>query len=180
MHTLRERRRSFRVYRVERVKGRWLWLVPEKEGISGWARAAQVVPYDQAIDDFTEPTVDSPGQARRHRAEPVLRSSRLGLLAREAGVRQGHRRLRRGDPARSQRRLVLIATGALPGDGRRSSTRPSPITTRRSGSIPSTPRRTTAGASPGESKGSSTRPSPTTTRRSGSIPRTPWRTTTGA
>ena len=43
-----------RIYRVERVQGPWLRLVPEHVGKRGWAKAAQVVPYDKAIDYFTE------------------------------------------------------------------------------------------------------------------------------
>ena len=54
-----------------------------------------------------------------------------------------------------------------------SSTRPSPTSTRRSGSIPGTPGPTTPGATPGHGRGITTRPSPTSPRRSDSIPRTP-------
>jgi hypothetical protein len=45
--------RGLWVYRVERVQGPWLWLVPEQEGKSGWVKAGQVVPYDKAIEYFT-------------------------------------------------------------------------------------------------------------------------------
>ena len=47
------RRESNRIYRVEQVNGPWLWLQAEKEGAAGWVRAAEVIPYDQAIDYFT-------------------------------------------------------------------------------------------------------------------------------
>ena len=46
-------RGTSRIYRVEKVKGPWLWLQAEKEGAAGWVRAAKVIPYDQAIDYFT-------------------------------------------------------------------------------------------------------------------------------
>ena len=42
-----------RVYRVEKTNGDWLWLKDEKSGISGWVRTAYVIPYEQAIDFYT-------------------------------------------------------------------------------------------------------------------------------
>jgi len=42
-----------RIYRVEQVSGPWIWIKAETEGVSGWVRAAEVIPYDQAIDHFT-------------------------------------------------------------------------------------------------------------------------------
>jgi tetratricopeptide (TPR) repeat protein len=68
-------RRVFRVYRVERVEGPWLWLVSETQGISGWARAADVVPLDRAIDEATA--------AIRADPSPAAHVSR-GLLWQEA------------------------------------------------------------------------------------------------
>jgi len=58
-----------RAYRVERASGPWLWLVAEQGGKSGWVRAAQVVPYDRALDHFT----------RAIRANP---KGRLGISSR--------------------------------------------------------------------------------------------------
>ena len=52
-----------RVYRVDRVKGPWLWLVPEEGGASGWVPTAQVVRYDQAIDYFTSEIRPHPNEA---------------------------------------------------------------------------------------------------------------------
>jgi tetratricopeptide (TPR) repeat protein len=46
-------RRDQRLYRVQKVNGPWLWLVVEGQGVSGWVKVDQVVPYDQAIDYFT-------------------------------------------------------------------------------------------------------------------------------
>jgi len=46
-------RRYPRVYRVERVNGRRLWLVAEDKYVSGWVLATQVVRFDRAIDYFT-------------------------------------------------------------------------------------------------------------------------------
>ena len=42
-----------RVYRVEHVKGEWLWLQDEKSGIAGWVQTKYVIPYEQAIDYYT-------------------------------------------------------------------------------------------------------------------------------
>ena len=53
-------RRVFRVYRVEHVNGHWLWLKAEKEGIEGWVKAEFVIPYDQAIDYFTNQIRSNP------------------------------------------------------------------------------------------------------------------------
>jgi tetratricopeptide (TPR) repeat protein len=46
-------RNAFRVYRVQHVNGTWLWLKAEYGNVEGWARAEQVIPYDQAIDYLT-------------------------------------------------------------------------------------------------------------------------------
>ncbi len=43
-----------RIYRVERVEGRRLWLKAEREAISGWASEDEVVPVERAVDFFNE------------------------------------------------------------------------------------------------------------------------------
>ncbi len=52
---------TFRVYTVERANGDWLWLVAG--GASGWVRARDVVPFDRAIDYFTQQIRINPGSA---------------------------------------------------------------------------------------------------------------------
>jgi tetratricopeptide (TPR) repeat protein len=42
-----------RVYRVEHTNGEWLWLKGEESGISGWVQSKYVIPYEQAIDFYT-------------------------------------------------------------------------------------------------------------------------------
>ena len=42
-----------RVYRVDRVNGEWLWLKDEGSGVAGWVQSKYVVPYEQAIDFYT-------------------------------------------------------------------------------------------------------------------------------
>jgi tetratricopeptide (TPR) repeat protein len=55
--------RSFRVYQVEQVNGNWLWLKAEKEGVEGWVKAEYVIPYDQAIDYYTNQIRANPTQS---------------------------------------------------------------------------------------------------------------------
>ncbi len=43
----------FRIYKVERVSGPWLWVRAAQVGVEGWVRAAEAVPFDQAIEEFT-------------------------------------------------------------------------------------------------------------------------------
>ena len=47
-------RKTSRVYRVEHVNGEWLWLQDETSGIAGWVQSKYVIPYDQAIDHYTD------------------------------------------------------------------------------------------------------------------------------
>ena len=42
-----------RVYRVEHVNGELLWLKDEQSGASGWVQSKSVIPYEQAIDFYT-------------------------------------------------------------------------------------------------------------------------------
>ena len=86
---------------------------------------------DKAIADFDEAIRLDPenAEAYSNRGTPGTRKRRL---------RQGHRRLHRGDPARSRGRRSASTTGARL-DARMTTTRPSPTTTRPSGSIPESP-----------------------------------------
>jgi hypothetical protein len=45
--------KSSRVYRVEHVNGKWLWLQDEKSGTSGWVDSRYVMRHEQAIDFYT-------------------------------------------------------------------------------------------------------------------------------
>jgi len=49
----RKERNTFRVYRVERTKDGWLWLVAEQGGARGWVRTEWVIALDQAVDYCT-------------------------------------------------------------------------------------------------------------------------------
>ena len=55
-------RNNFRVYRVKHVDRNWMWLKAEKEGAEGWVKAEFVIPYDQAIDYFTNQIRANPNQ----------------------------------------------------------------------------------------------------------------------
>ena len=60
----------FRIYRVEHVKGNWLWLKAEKEGTAGWAQRKDVIPYNKAIDYFTNQIRKSQSRVRVRHAGP--------------------------------------------------------------------------------------------------------------
>jgi tetratricopeptide (TPR) repeat protein len=53
----------FRVYRVDRTNGNWLWLVPELGGPSGWVGSDSVIPVDEAIARFTDEIRAEPRRA---------------------------------------------------------------------------------------------------------------------
>ena len=113
------------------------------------------------------------GDPARSRKCAGVHLTAAGIWIGKERIRQGHRRLQRGHPARSaEHRPTPIAALRLDGQGRM--TRPSPIWTRRSASIPVMPLRyINRGIGLGEERSSTTRPSPTTTRRSASIPGRP-------
>ncbi len=73
-------RNDRRVYRVEHVKGTWLWLQDEKSNTAGWVTAEWLVPFDQAIEYFTNEIRANPGGAC------ALHPSRAHLAA-EEGIR---------------------------------------------------------------------------------------------
>jgi tetratricopeptide (TPR) repeat protein len=52
---------EFRTYIVEQANGPWLWLVAEGSGVKGWAPAANVIPFDQAINHITRQIGEDPG-----------------------------------------------------------------------------------------------------------------------
>jgi tetratricopeptide (TPR) repeat protein len=56
-------RRTSRVYRVEQVNGPWLWLAAEKEGVAGWVKIEQVVPFEQAVDYYTSEIRTNPSSS---------------------------------------------------------------------------------------------------------------------
>jgi len=56
----------FRIYEVEQANGPWLWLVAEGSGVKGWAPAANVILFDQAIDYITNQIRANPGAASNY------------------------------------------------------------------------------------------------------------------
>jgi|GEM_PF-1754508 len=58
-------RKTHRIYRVEQVNGPWLWLKAEGVSVTGYILAAEVIPYEQAIDYFTNQIRTNP---RNHSA----------------------------------------------------------------------------------------------------------------
>jgi tetratricopeptide (TPR) repeat protein len=47
-----------RVFRVERAEGPWLWVIAD--GIRGWVKATDIIPFDQALEHFTAAIRDHP------------------------------------------------------------------------------------------------------------------------
>jgi tetratricopeptide (TPR) repeat protein len=52
---------EFRTYMVKQANGPWLWLVAEGSSAKGWAPAANVILFDQAIDYITGQIRAKPG-----------------------------------------------------------------------------------------------------------------------
>jgi tetratricopeptide (TPR) repeat protein len=59
-------RHEFLTYRVEQVRGDWLWLV-SAQGTRGWARRGDVVPADEAVAYFSAAAAREPRSARAYR-----------------------------------------------------------------------------------------------------------------
>jgi tetratricopeptide (TPR) repeat protein len=57
---------AFRIYKVEQTNGPWLWLVAEGSGVKGWAPAANVILFDQAIDYITNRIRANPGASSNY------------------------------------------------------------------------------------------------------------------
>ncbi len=49
-----------RIYVIKQVSGHWLWIQDEKSGAAGWVSTEWVIPYDQAIEYFTDEIAVSP------------------------------------------------------------------------------------------------------------------------
>src|SRR5271165_3600070 len=56
----------FRTYMVKQANGPWLWLVAEGSSAKGWAPAANVILFDQAIDYITGQIRANPGDWARY------------------------------------------------------------------------------------------------------------------
>jgi tetratricopeptide (TPR) repeat protein len=69
-------RAQARVYRVERTNGSLLWVVPEQAGASGWVQVSDVIPFDQAIDYFTNEIRTNPKNAAAFIDRGNLRSQK--------------------------------------------------------------------------------------------------------
>ncbi len=65
-------RNVFRVYRVEEINGRWLWLKAEKEGVAGWVDVGSVILFDQAIDYFTAQIRANPGSFENYQKRGII------------------------------------------------------------------------------------------------------------
>ena len=61
----------FHVYNVEQVSADWLWVV--KGSVCGWVRSSEVIPFDQAIDVYTQEIGADPSAARAYRRRGLIR-----------------------------------------------------------------------------------------------------------
>lgn len=59
---------AFRVYKVERANGPWLWIVPERTGVAGWVKAEDLIPLDHAVDRYTDEINAHPQDPARYNA----------------------------------------------------------------------------------------------------------------
>ena len=157
-----------------------------------------IADYDKAIElDPKKPwpttTAASPGTPRRSTTRRSPTTTRRSAstpstpgvqqprrrLVRQAGVRQGDRRLRPGHPPRPQERRAYnnrgVAWYAKQEYDKAIADYDKAIELDPKNAWP-----TTTAATPGTPSRSTTRRSPTTTRRSDSTPSTPWPTTTAA
>ena len=127
-----------------------------------------------------------PRHRRLRSGDPAQPEGRRGLqqprhrLRRQGRLRPRRRRLRSGAQARPELRAGLPQPRPDLARARRTTTAPSPISIRRSGSRPTTPRPTTTAAPPSTPRASSTARSPISTGPSRSIRATPASTTTAA
>ena len=148
-------------YRVEQTSGPWLWVKVDGRGLSGWLKADEVVPVELGTEYFTNQIRANPQDVFFYRMRGMLWRNRKELDLALADLNEAIR----VDPTLA---CTFVSRGnvwATKGKMRR----PSLITTRPSGSIPSPPLRTTAVPLPGMPRSSSTGPSPITTRPFGSI-----------
>jgi predicted Zn-dependent protease len=63
-----------RVYRVERAEGPWLWVVAD--GVRGWIRATDVIPFDRAIEHFTSEIREHPDSAWAYQMRGLIHYDR--------------------------------------------------------------------------------------------------------
>ena len=77
-------------YRVEQTDGPSLLLKAETQGLSGWAKASDVVPVEQAIDFFTQQIRAHPGDAFPHAMRAFLWREKKEFDNALARLRRGH------------------------------------------------------------------------------------------
>ncbi len=64
--------RSMTVFKVEQTNGPWLWLVAEQGGGGGWVTSEWVVPFDHAIDYFTNLIRANPSNATNYQRRALI------------------------------------------------------------------------------------------------------------
>jgi tetratricopeptide (TPR) repeat protein len=66
------------IFRVRETKGPWLWLAADNSGLRGWVKVEDVVPFDQAVDYYTN-------EIRMHPRDPqsYVRRGNIWLAKRD-------------------------------------------------------------------------------------------------
>jgi len=59
---------AFRVYRVDQASGPWLWIVAERSGVAGWAKADDLISLDEAVAYYTKQILANPSDPSRYNA----------------------------------------------------------------------------------------------------------------
>lgn len=71
-----DRGRRILFYRVEQVKGPWLWLKAEGQDLRGWALVESVIPVQKGIDYFTRQVLEDPQDAFSYMMRATLHHDR--------------------------------------------------------------------------------------------------------
>ncbi|MFO0909334.1 MAG: hypothetical protein U0794_13445 [Isosphaeraceae bacterium] len=59
------------VFRVERVKGKWVWI--DSGNVRGWVKAEALVPFESAVAELSQKLAEKPDDARLHIARGLAR-----------------------------------------------------------------------------------------------------------
>src|SRR5208337_2720422 len=102
----------FRIYKIEQANGPWLWLVAEGSNVKGWAPAANVILFEQAIDYITNQIRANPGGSSNYLRRANVWSERKELEIAIADYNEAIRLDPGFAPAFSNRGVVFLLTGS--------------------------------------------------------------------
>jgi tetratricopeptide (TPR) repeat protein len=102
-------RGALRVCKVELVNGAWLWLRDEDGPAQGWVDASWVVPFERAVEFFTDRIRAEPTVAANYAHRAAIREKRGELAEAIADLDDSIRLDPRGAAARARRGRVRSA-----------------------------------------------------------------------